>query len=191
MLFSIPNLLTYFRIAVIPVIAALYLLNIKHAHLINAALFALAAISDGLDGYLARKWNQTSKLGAFLDPVADKLLVATILVLVAANQEVVQKLFSPILFVVAVLIIIGREITVSALREWMAELGKRTEVAVSNIGKVKTSFQMGALGFFLFEHSIWGIPVLRIAEILLYVAGVLTVWSMSIYLKAAAKAFNE
>jgi len=191
MLFSIPNLLTYFRIAVIPVIAALYLLNVQNAHLYNAGLFALAAISDGLDGYLARKWNQTSQLGAFLDPVADKLLVATILVLVASNNEVLDQLISPILFVSSVLIIIGREITVSALREWMAELGKRTDVAVSNIGKIKTSFQMGALGFFLFQHSVWGIPVLQIAELLLYVAGVLTVWSMCIYLKAAAKAVND
>jgi CDP-diacylglycerol--glycerol-3-phosphate 3-phosphatidyltransferase len=191
MLFSIPNLLTYFRIVVIPVIAAFYLLDIKHAYLINSALFALAAISDGLDGYLARKWNQVSKLGAFLDPVADKLLVATILILVASNPSVLEQLISPILFISAVLVIIGREITVSALREWMAELGKRTDVAVSNIGKVKTSFQMGALGFFLFERSVLGIPVLHIAEILLYVAAVLTVWSMCIYLSAAARAFNE
>lgn len=156
-----------------------------------AAIFSLAGISDALDGYLARKWDQTSKLGAFLDPVADKLLVATMLLLVVSNVEVQAKLWSNFLFTVFVMVIIGREITVSALREWMAELGKRANVAVSTVGKYKTGFQMTAIGAMLFEEPLFGLPILLIGELLLYAAGVLTIWSMTIYLNAAYHAVKD
>ena len=185
---KIPNILTMFRIVAIPLIVIIYFADIKHANWYCWVLFALAGISDGLDGYLARKWNQTSKLGAFLDPVADKLLVAVMLMLVATNVDVMQKLYSQFWFSITVMVIIGREITVSALREWMAELGKRANVAVSQVGKYKTGIQMVAIGALLFEDSLFGIPFLPVGEILLYMAGVLTVWSMTIYLNAAYKA---
>lgn len=190
MTLNIPNCLTIFRIVAIPMIVIVYLCDVKYGNWINTILFSLAGISDALDGYLARKWNQATKLGAFLDPVADKLLVVAMLVLVVTNIQILQGVMVQWLFIVAVLVIIAREMTVSALREWMAELGKRSNVAVSWIGKYKTGFQMTAIGFLLFQHSIIGIPVLLIGELLLYVAGVLTVWSMCIYLSAAYKSIE-
>lgn len=188
---NIPNLLTLFRIIVIPIIVVIYFSEIMYVNWICVVLFSLAGISDALDGYLARKWNQTSKLGAFLDPVADKLLVAIMLLLVATNTEIKQAMHSEFWFAVTVMVIIGREITVSALREWMAELGKRANVAVSVVGKYKTGIQMVAIGCLLFGKHFLGIPILLLGEILLYIAGVLTVWSMSIYLSAAYKAVSE
>ncbi len=190
MTLNIPNFLTLFRIVVIPIIVIVYLCDVKYANWINSILFTLAGISDALDGYLARKWNQVTKLGAFLDPVADKLLVVAMLILIVTNLEIIQQVMVPWFFIVTVLIIISREMTVSALREWMAELGKRSNVAVSWVGKYKTGIQMTAIGFLLFQYSIFGIPVLLIGELLLYAAGVLTVWSMCIYLSAAYKAID-
>ena len=189
--FTIPNCLTYFRIIAIPLIIIAYYSGMEYSNWYAAILFALAGISDALDGYLARKWNQTSKLGAFLDPVADKLLVAIMLLLIVSNVDVLSNLMSSWAFSIAVMIIIGREITVSALREWMAEIGKRANVAVSNIGKFKTGIQMTAIGFLLFREDFIGIPMLRFGEVLLYIAGVLTVWSMIIYLSAAYRAVKE
>ena len=191
MTLNIPNCLTIFRIIVIPIIVFLYLYDVKYGNWINTILFALAGISDALDGYLARKWDQATKLGAFLDPVADKLLVVAMLVLIVTNIQILQGVLVQWLFIVTVLIIIGREMTVSALREWMAELGKRSNVAVSWIGKYKTGIQMTSIGFLLFQYSILGIPVLLIGELLLYIAGVLTIWSMCIYLSAAYKSIDE
>ncbi len=188
---NIPNLLTLFRIAAIPLIVLVYFSNIPYLNWVCVILFSLAGISDALDGYLARKWNQTSNLGAFLDPVADKLLVAIMLILVATNSEIKEAMHSQFWFVVTVIVIIGREITVSALREWMAELGKRANVAVSVVGKYKTGIQMVAIGCLLYAKDFIGLPVLFIGEILLYIAGVLTVWSMSIYLSAAYKAVRS
>jgi len=185
---SIPNTLTLFRITAIPLIVVIYFSGIKYGNWYCTLLFILAGISDALDGYLARKWNQTSKLGAFLDPVADKLLVATMLILVLTNLELRAQLLSDFWFVVMIIIIIGREITVSALREWMAELGKRANVAVSNVGKFKTGMQMGAIGCLLFAKPFLGLPVLAIGEVLLYIAGILTIWSMTLYLLAAYNA---
>lgn len=144
-----------------------------------------------MDGYLARKWQQTSKLGAFLDPVADKLLVATMLILVATNTDLKQAMQSEFWFAVTIMVIIGREITVSALREWMAELGKRANVAVSAVGKFKTGIQMVAIGCLLFQENFIGLPILLIGEVMLYIAGVLTVWSMTIYLMAAYRAVRS
>jgi len=154
-------------------------------------LFSLAGISDALDGYLARKWNQTSKLGAFLDPVADKLLVSTMLLVVVSNPVLLSELWSQFLFTITVIVIISREITVSALREWMAELGKRSNVAVSLVGKYKTGIQMGAIGCLLFKNDFIGLPILLIGELMLYAAGVLTIWSMMIYLQASYKVVKE
>jgi len=187
---SIPNALTIFRILAIPLIIAVYFSDIGFRSWICVILFTLAGISDALDGYLARKWNQTSKLGAFLDPVADKLLVCIMLVLVATNGALHSQLLSSLGFLITVMVIISREITISALREWMAELGKRSNVAVSNVGKFKTGMQMTAIGCLLFAKPFLGLPILLIGELLLYVAGVLTVWSMSIYLLAAYRTVN-
>lgn len=188
---NIPNCLTFFRILAIPLIVGVYFSGWAYSNWYCVILFTLAGISDALDGYLARKWNQTSKLGEFLDPVADKLLVSTMLILVMSNVELQANLWSKFLFCITVMVIIGREITVSALREWMAELGMRANVAVSVVGKYKTGIQMGAIGGLLFAEPFLGLPILMIAELMLYVAGVLTVWSMSIYLLAAYKAVKD
>lgn len=188
---NIPNCLTFFRILAIPLIIGSYFSGWVYANWYCAVLFALAGISDALDGYLARRWNQTSKLGEFLDPVADKLLVSTMLLLVMSNFELQQALWSKFLFTITVIIIISREITVSALREWMAELGKRANVAVSHVGKYKTGIQMSAIGGLLFAQPLFGLPILFMAEMLLYAAGVLTIWSMTIYLRAAYKAVKD
>ena len=190
-MFSIPNCLTFFRILVIPAIVAIHLSELKYGNWYNAILFTLAGISDALDGYLARLWQQESRLGAFLDPVADKLLVASMLILIATDPEIRSQVLVGWFFTLVVLIIIGREIMVSALREWMAQLGKRTHVAVSMVGKYKTGIQMTAIGMLLFKQSLLGLPILRIGELLLYIAGILTIWSMSIYLAAAYRAVRE
>ncbi len=142
------------------------------------SIFAAAAVTDWFDGYLARKLKQTSAFGAFLDPVADKLMVATALVmLVQADPRLVVTL--------PAMIIIGREITISALREWMAELGQRTHVAVSSIGKYKTTMQLIAIGLMLLKGSFYGFSIYRLGLACLWVAAALTVWSMGMYLKAA------
>ena len=185
MTFNIPNSLTFFRILAIPLIVAIHLFDLKYGNWYATVLFTLAGISDALDGYLARKWNQTSKLGAFLDPVADKLLVTTMLVLIVSDPVIRDSVYLYELFTLMVLVIVAREITVSALREWMAEIGKRTNVAVSTIGKFKTGLQMTAIGCLLFKYPLLGLPVMEVGEACLYIAAVLTIWSMSIYLAAA------
>lgn len=191
MTFTIPNCLTFFRVLAIPMIVAIQLSELKYGNWYNAILFTLAGISDALDGYLARRWNQTSKLGAFLDPVADKLLVTTMLILIVTDPVVRGSVISAWFFTLVVVVIIGRGIMVSALREWMAEIGKRANVAVSVVGKYKTGMQMTAIGALLFKQSLFGIPILLIGELLLYIAGVLTIWSMTIYLSAAYRAVKE
>ena len=188
---SIPNALTIFRIIAIPLIVAVYFTDIQFKNWICVILFTLAGISDALDGYLARRWSQTSMLGAFLDPVADKLLVCVMLVLVVSNGVLHTQVLSSLMYTIAVIVIVSREIIVSALREWMAELGKRSNVAVSNIGKFKTGMQMTAIGCLLFAKPFIGLPILLIGELLLYVAAVLTVWSMTLYLMAAYDAVND
>lgn len=180
-----PNILTLLRIALIPVFVLVYFLPTSGANVGSAGFFLLAALTDWLDGYLARRLNQSSAFGAFLDPVADKLMVAAALILIVANPTLRPALMSAPLFSVVVLIIIGREIAVSALREWMAEVGKRKSIAVSYVGKFKTGVQMAAIVLLLYERPIAGIPAFRAGEILLYVAAGLTLWSMGIYLKAA------
>lgn len=149
-----------------------------------AAIFAVAAITDWLDGYLARKLRQMSAFGAFLDPVADKLMVATALILV------VQADPTPALAIPAI-IIVGREVSISALREWMAEMGERALVAVTVIAKFKTATQMVAILMLIYREPILELPVYTIGYVLLYVAAILTVWSMLVYIKAAWPSMND
>jgi CDP-diacylglycerol--glycerol-3-phosphate 3-phosphatidyltransferase len=176
--FNIPIALTWFRIAAIPAVVLVYLLPWQYAHWASALIFTAAGITDGLDGYLARRWNQESRFGALLDPVADKLMVSTALVLVLYHNHT-------ILLMVVAAIIIGREIAISALREWMAELGESSKVAVSGFGKTKTITQMVGLGGMLFTEPFWGIPAFEIGYGLLIISAGLTVWSMFEYLRAA------
>lgn len=175
---TIPNLLTMARIVAIPVIVLVYYLPFEWSYLVAAVIFAGAGITDWFDGYLARKWGQMTKLGAFLDPVADKLIVAIALV-------VLVEAHNTIWMVVPAAVIIGREITISALREWMAELGKRASVAVSYVGKVKTFVQMVAITGLLGSEVNLDSDIVILAYVLLYIATVLTLWSMLVYLRAA------
>ena len=175
---NLPNSLTLIRIVVIPLVVALFLMPYSWARPAAALVFVLAGITDYLDGYLARKLNQMSKFGAFLDPVADKLMVSTALVLV------VQADPSALIAILAA-IIIGREITVSALREWMAEVGERAHVAVSMIGKLKTTAQIVGISLLLYQHELLGLPIYTIGEVCLLAAAVVTILSMLDYLRAA------
>lgn len=175
---NIPNILTLIRIILIPVLVITFYIPVSWNNVATTFIFGLAAATDWLDGYLARKWQQTTAFGAFLDPVADKLIVAVALVLL------VQAHPTPWIALPAA-IIIGREITISALREWMAELGKRANVAVSKIGKIKTTAQMLAVMMLLYHESLFSLPIFTMGYILLYIAAILTLWSMLIYLKAA------
>lgn len=185
MLLNAPNLVTYFRIFLIPAFVVAYYLPYHHAHALAMWLFVLAAVTDWLDGYLARKLDQLSAFGAFLDPVADKLMVAAALLLLVADQNVLAQVLDPRVFTVVVLVIVGREITVSALREWMAEVGKRKSVAVSIMGKLKTVSQMIAIPFLLYGKSFMRVNLFVVGEALLYLAAGLTLWSMLLYLRAA------
>ncbi len=185
MVWNTPNLLTFLRILLIPVFIVAYYLPYAWAATLTTALFVLAALTDWLDGYLARRLNQSSAFGAFLDPVADKLMVLAALVLLTSDPRIQAQVLDARVFAVVVLIIIGREITISALREWMAELGNRSSVAVSIVGKFKTIAQMVAIPFMLYREPLWGIPVVALGEIMLYGAAALTLWSMAVYLRAA------
>ena len=175
---NFPNALTLARILVIPVFVVVFFIPVDGARVIAALAFGAAACTDWLDGYLARRLNQTSRFGAFLDPVADKLLVCTVLVLLVQADPKVGV-------AVPALVIIGRELAVSALREFMADIGQRTAVAVATLGKVKTTAQMTALVLMLYRDSLFGIPVYEVGLALLYLAVVLTLWSMVVYLRAA------
>lgn len=180
---NIPNILTWIRIAAIPLVVWCFFSDIRvegdnFARPLAGLLFGLAAITDLFDGYLARKWNQMSKFGEFLDPVADKLMVATCLVLLAHTDGRYE-----VALIAAV--IIGREITVSALREWMAGLGARAVVKVGTAGKIKTTFQMFGIAFMVFQHRLFGFDLYLIGYYLLLLAAVMTLWSMIIYLRAA------
>jgi CDP-diacylglycerol--glycerol-3-phosphate 3-phosphatidyltransferase len=185
MIWNAPNVLTVLRLALIPLFVVVYYLPFRWASAVTAMIFIAAALTDWLDGYLARRLEQYSPFGAFLDPVADKLMVVAALVMLAADPRVTGAVFDDRLFAVMVLIIIGREITVSALREWMAELGKRSRVAVSFVGKFKTTAQMVAIPFLLWREPLAGLPTLHIGEVLLYLAAGLTFWSMLVYIRIA------
>ena len=181
---TIPNVLTLLRLAIIPLVLGMfYLKGWPYSHQAASLLFAVAAVTDWFDGWLARQLGQTSKFGAFLDPVADKLLVAVSLVMLLHDAESSGGRAGLLSLLVAV--IIGREITISALREWMAELGARTSVAVGTVGKIKTGFQMTAIGLMLWREDTFGLPIYDIGFVLLFIAAVLTVYSMVVYLRAA------
>jgi CDP-diacylglycerol--glycerol-3-phosphate 3-phosphatidyltransferase len=179
--FNIPNTLTWARIALIPIFVGVFYLpdawlSVPHKNLIATALFAAAAITDWFDGYLARALGQTSAFGAFLDPVADKLMVAAALILLVQLARVDA--------IIAV-IIIGREITISALREWMARVGKSASVAVAYVGKLKTAAQMVAIPLLLYNAPLLSIDLTKLGSVLIYVAAALTLWSMGYYLHRA------
>lgn len=177
---NLPIIVTFLRILLIPAIVVMFYLPWTYAHLGAAIIFFLAAFTDWLDGYLARVLHQSTKFGAFLDPVADKLVVAAALVIIVGE-------FGSAYIAIPAVIIVGREIIVSALREWMAELGKRTSVAVGRVGKVKTTVQMLSLILLLlyYPHYPYSILIKIAGIILLYAAAILTLWSMFMYLKAA------
>jgi cardiolipin synthase (CMP-forming) len=185
---NIPILLTWLRVALIPLVVGVYYLPIhwlprSDQDLAATLVFVIAAITDWFDGFLARRWNQTSAFGAFLDPVADKLMVAGAL-LVLVHLHRVDHFIA--------FIIIGREITISALREWMAQLGASSSVAVSSLGKIKTAAQMTAIPLLLYHDVLWGVfDTQQGGEWLMYVAAILTVWSMFYYLKLAWPLIKE
>ncbi len=184
-MWTIPNILTLVRLGLIPLFVAVsyfpdHWLAVPTAGLTAAALFVLAAITDAIDGYLARRLNQTTAFGAFLDPVVDKLMVMSALIVLVDLQRAPSVL---------ALIIIGREIAISALREWMAQLGKSANVAVSTLGKIKTATQMVAIPFLLYDKTLFGfIPCHWVGLLSLWVASALTLISMAYYLQMALKA---
>ena len=175
---NLPNSLTLVRILLIPVFILVFYLPYNWTHAAAAVIFAAGAVTDWLDGFLARRLKQTSRFGAFLDPVADKLLVAVALVLLV---QVDPRAW----LAITAAIIIGREIAVSALREFMAEIGQRSQVKVATVGKVKTVTQMVAILLMIYRLPVVGIPIYEIGFALLMVAAGLTLWSMFVYLKAA------
>lgn len=187
---NIPILLTWLRVALIPLVVGVFYLptswlSAPDQGIASTAIFIVAAITDWFDGFLARRWNQTSAFGAFLDPVADKLMVAGALLVLVHLQRVDY-------IAVIAFIIIGREIAISALREWMAQIGASKSVAVSSIGKIKTIAQMIAIPMLLFDQSLFGIINTHIwGEILLWIAALLTIWSMLYYLSKAWPLIRE
>ena len=186
--FNIPILLTWLRVALIPLVVGVYYLPLhwlprSDQDLAATLVFIIAAITDWFDGFLARRWNQTSAFGAFLDPVADKLMVAGALLVLVHLQRVDHFI---------AFIIIGREIAISALREWMAQIGASRSVAVSSIGKIKTAAQMIAIPMMLYYDTLWGMIDTRVLGFyLMILAAVLTVWSMFYYLRLAWPLIKE
>jgi len=179
--FNIPILLTWLRIVAIPLLIAVYYLpadwvTAQERNLIATVIFIAAALTDWADGYLARKLNQTSAFGAFLDPVADKLMVAAALIVLVQLGRADA---------IVATIIIGREITISALREWMAKIGAAKSVAVSMLGKIKTAAQMAAIPLLLYQAPVAGYDTMLAGEWLIWLAALLTMWSMGFYLRMA------
>lgn len=185
---NLPNFLTWLRILAIPGVVLLFFFGSSQpARWFDPAaglLFAAAAITDSLDGYLARRLGQTTRLGAFLDPVADKLIVSVALILLVSRDP-------RWVLVVTAIVIIGREIAVSALREWMAEMGQRAKVAVSGLGKWKTIIQMTGMSLMLYRHPLFGLPTYQLGEWLTLAAAMLTLWSMLSYLRASVPYLSE
>ena len=177
-LHSLPNTLTLGRIIAVPLFVALFYWGGPWGDPLAALVFILAAVTDWIDGYLARKLGVTTPLGEFLDPVADKLMVAIALILLVAHDQ------NPWI-VISAMVIVGREITVSALREWMAHLGARAKVKVSSLGKWKTIVQMVGLSFMVYRSDLFGLPIYVLGIGLLVIAAVLTMWSMVLYLQIA------
>lgn len=175
---NLPNLLTWARIVLIPLVVGVFYLPLPlpERNFIATAAFVVAAVTDWFDGWLARRLGQTSAFGAFLDPVADKLMVAAALVMLVQLER---------LDAVVAIVIIGREITISALREWMAHIGAAKSVAVSFIGKLKTTAQMSAIPMLLYHEPLFGLPIAALGEALIWLAAALTLWSMGYYLGKA------
>jgi CDP-diacylglycerol---glycerol-3-phosphate 3-phosphatidyltransferase len=182
---NLPTWLTIFRVALLPVMVAVFYWPFRGHNITAAIVFLLAAITDWLDGYLARRLNLTSAFGAFLDPVADKLMVAVTLFLLVESHP--NRGWPGIVMAVTAAIIVGREISVSALREWMAEIGMRQAVKVALVGKLKTVMQMVALVVLIVQHEkeAEALRLYHIGEALLVIAGILTIWSGLYYLRAA------
>ncbi|MBU8978162.1 MULTISPECIES: CDP-diacylglycerol--glycerol-3-phosphate 3-phosphatidyltransferase [unclassified Lysobacter] len=181
---TVPTMLTLLRILLIPVLVLVFYLPYKWTNFAAAFIFAFASITDWLDGWIARRYNQYSAFGAFLDPVADKLMVAIALLLTVQKHPTVwMALWAAV--------IIGREIAVSALREWMAELGQRATVKVASIGKIKTIVQMVALVCLLYQEPLYGVNIFLVGEWLLAAAALLTLWSGFAYLRAAWPVLRE
>ncbi|HET7776099.1 MAG TPA: CDP-diacylglycerol--glycerol-3-phosphate 3-phosphatidyltransferase [Azospira sp.] len=179
--FNIPIFLTWLRIVLIPLLIGIYYVpeswaSLQERNLIATLVFVVAGLTDWLDGYLARALNQTSAFGAFLDPVADKLMVATALIMLVQLDRTNAVIAA---------VIIGREITISALREWMAKIGASKSVAVSMIGKIKTTAQMAAIPLLFYRESVAGVDVMYAGTWLIYIAAVLTLWSMGYYMRMA------
>ena len=175
---NLANILTLLRIAAIPVVVVCFYSPMEYARPIAAILFGLAAITDMIDGWVARRFGQTSRFGEFLDPVADKLMVAIVLVMLVQAQS---SWFEDVI----AMIIIGREITISALREWMATIGERANVKVDITGKIKTTLQMFGIAFMVWKVPTFGIDIYALGFVLLLLAAVMTIWSMLVYLRAA------
>lgn len=182
--FNLPTNLTLLRIALIPLLAIVFYLPWEYSNIACTVIFFIAGFTDWLDGYLARKMKLETAFGAFLDPVADKLMVAFVLVLIVQAQASAT-------LAIASAIIIGREIIIASLREWMAEIGQRATVKVSELGKWKTMAQMLAIGFLLYREDLIGLPINSIGIFLLYIAAFLTLWTMIIYLSAAYSVLSE
>lgn len=187
MTFNLPNALTWARIVMIPLVLAVFylpadMLSPHNQNVLASVLFVVAAVTDWFDGWLARRLGMTSAFGAFLDPVADKLMVCATLVLLVGLDRCSALL---------AFIIIGRELTISALREWMARIGKTRSVAVSFIGKLKTTAQMVAIPMLLYYDDLFGLPIARLGEWLMIVAVVLTLWSMVYYMQRALAVLDE
>ncbi len=180
--------LTVFRVLLIPLYLLIYFMDFPFSNWVAWGIFSIASITDFFDGHIARKYNQSSKFGALLDPVADKLLIAVVLIsLLAQHSQGLEGVF----IMLCTVIIIGREIVISALREFMAGLDIRNAVAVQYIGKVKTTVQIFALGFLIVYDKTWFIPTKQIGWLLLFIAAVLTIWSMLDYFKSAFAALKK
>ena len=172
---NIANILTLIRIACIPLMVFVFFSSLENARPLSAIIFMIAALTDWLDGWVAREFDQSSKLGAFLDPVADKLIVCiALLIIVQSDPSIINTLVA--------IVIVGREISISALREWMAELGERHQVSVIAFSKLKTILQMVGLSCMLYQESLLNLDLYLIGTISLIVASILTVWTMVIYL---------
>ena len=184
MVLTLPTILTLFRIALLPVMVLVFYAPFKGANITAALIFLAAALTDWLDGWIARRWNMGSAFGEFLDPVADKLMVGvTLFLLVQENPTPLMAITSAI--------IVGREISISALREWMAEIGQRAQVRVATLGKVKTTLQIIAIVVLLYQHDLEGLRLFHAGETLLVAAAVLTIWSAIMYVRAAWPVLRE
>ena len=178
MTLTIPTALTLFRIVLIPVMVLVFYSSMENARFWAAVIFTVGALTDWLDGWIARRFNMYSAFGAFLDPVADKLAVAAALfIVVQAHPTIWLTLLSAV--------IVGREITISALREWMAKIGAAKSVAVSMLGKIKTTAQMVAIPMLLYKLPLFGFDMLQLGHWLIWIAALLTLWSMGYYLRMA------